>query len=145
MQDPLASEVGRTITEGCLSSPLNSLRFFAIWLAEMNRSRVSLAGLIVLVLGLASAEGIYWFGGQAAAGDVKSQQSQELTDTMQLENQRKADREIEMGFGKVYVSLIHAEQWWMSLPGYQQAAFMIVGATVVVAAACFILAAQLRV
>jgi hypothetical protein len=111
----------------------------------MNRSRVSLAGLIVLVLGLATAEGIYWFGGQAAAGDTKSQQSQELASTMQLENQRKADREIEMGFGKVYVLVIHAEQWWMSLPGYQQAAFVVLGVTALVALSCFILAAQLRV
>jgi hypothetical protein len=110
----------------------------------MNRSRVSFAGLIVLVLGLASAEGVYWFGAQAAAGDVKSQESQELTSTMQLENQRKSDREIEQGFGKVYVSVIHAEQWWASLPGYQQAAFVILTVTALVAVACFILSAQLR-
>jgi hypothetical protein len=111
----------------------------------MNRSRVNLTGLIVLVIGLATAEGIYWIGGQAAAGDAKSQQSQELASTMQLENQRKSDREIEEGFGKVYVSVIHAEQWWASLPGYQQAAFVILAITVLVALACFILAAQLRV
>jgi hypothetical protein len=111
----------------------------------MTRSRVSLTGLIVLVIGLATAEGIYWFGGGAAAGDTKSQQSQELANAMQLENQRKTDREIEMGFGKVYVSVIHAEEWWMSLPGYQQAALLVAGVAVLVAAACFILAAQLRV
>ncbi|MFZ0505555.1 MAG: hypothetical protein WAM44_17685 [Chthoniobacterales bacterium] len=111
----------------------------------MNRSRVNLTGLIVLVIGLAAAEGIYWIGGQAAAGDAKSQQSQELTSTMQLENQRKSDREIEEGFGKAYVSVIHAEQWWASLPGYQQASFVILAITVLVALSCFILAAQLRV
>ena len=110
----------------------------------MNRSRVSLTGLIVLVLGLATAEGIYWVGEQAAAS-AKSQDSEELTKTMQLENQRKADREIETGFGKVFVMVIHAEQWWNALPGYQQAAFVIAGITVVVVAGCFILAAQLRV
>jgi hypothetical protein len=112
---------------------------------SMHRSRVNLAGLIVLVIGLATAEGIYWIGGQAATQDTKSQQAQELASAMQLENQRKADREIEMGFGKVYVSVIHAEQWWMSLPGYQQAAFVILGVTVLAALSCFILAAQLRV
>ena len=109
----------------------------------MNRSRVSLTGLIVLVLGLATAEGIYWFGEQATSG--KDQDSEELTKAMQLENQRKEDREIEMGFGKVYVSVIHAEQWWMALPGYQQAASVIAAMTVIVAAACLILAAQFRV
>jgi hypothetical protein len=108
----------------------------------MNRSRVSLTGLIVLVLGLAAAEGIYWFGEQAAS--AKSQDSEELAKTMQLENQRKEDREIEMGFGKVYVSVIHAEQWWMALPGYQQAAFLIAGASSLIALSCFIFAAQLR-
>ena len=109
----------------------------------MNRSRVSLTGLIVLLLGLATAEGIYWFGQQAAS--VKSRDAEELTKTMQLENQRKEDREIEMGFGKVYVTIIHAEQWWMASPGYQQVALVIVAITLLVAAACFILAAQLRV
>jgi hypothetical protein len=109
----------------------------------MNRSHVTLTGLVVLVLGLATAEGIYWFGEQTAS--TKSQDSQELAKTMQLENQRKEDREIETGFGKVYVSVIHAEQWWNALPGYQQAAFVIVAITLLVAAACFILAAQLRV
>jgi hypothetical protein len=108
----------------------------------MNRSRVSLTGLIVLVLGLAIAEGIYWFGEQAAS--AKSQDSEELAKAMQLENQRKEDREIEMGFGKVYVTVIHAEQWWMALPGYQQAAFLIAGASCLMALSCFIFAAQLR-
>jgi hypothetical protein len=109
----------------------------------MNRSRVSLIGLVVLALGLAIAEGIYWFGQQTAS--AKSQESEELTKTMQLENQRKEDREIETGFGKVYVSVIHAEQWWSTLPGYEQAGFVIATITVLVAVACFILAAQLRV
>jgi hypothetical protein len=109
----------------------------------MNRSRVSLTGLIVLVLGLATAEGIYWFGQHAAS--AKNQDSEELAKAMQLENQRKEDREIEMGFGKVYVSVIHAEQWWMALPGYQQAAFLIAAMAVIVAAACLIFAAQFRV
>jgi hypothetical protein len=109
----------------------------------MNRSRVNLIGLLVLVLGLASAEGIYWFGQQTVS--AKSQESEELAKTMQLENQRKEDREIETGFGKVYVSVIHAEQWWSILPGYEQAAFVIAAITILVAAACFILAAQLRV
>ena len=108
----------------------------------MNRSRVSLTGLVVLVLGLATAEGIYWFGEQAAS---KSQDSEELARAMQLENQRKEDREIETGFGKVYVTVIHAEQWWSALPGYKQASFVIVAMTVLATAACFILAAQLRV
>jgi hypothetical protein len=108
----------------------------------MNGSRVSLTGLIVLVLGLATAEGIYWFGEQAAS--AKSQDSEELTKTMQLENQRKEDREIEMGFGKVYVTMIHAEQWWMALPGYQQAAFSVAAVTGLIALTCLILAAQLR-
>ena len=117
---------------------------FAIFYSRsaMNRSRVSLTGLIVLVLGLATAEGIYWFGKQAAS--AKSQESQELIKTMQLENQRKEDRDIEMGFGKVYVLVIHAEQWWTALPGYQQAAFLIAGVTGLIALTCFILAAQLR-
>jgi hypothetical protein len=108
----------------------------------MNRSRVSLTGLILLVLGLATAEGIYWFGEQAAS--AKSQDSEELAKTMQLENQRKEDREIEMGFGKVYVSVIHAEQWWLALPGYQQAAFLIAGVSSLMALSCFIFATQLR-
>jgi hypothetical protein len=109
----------------------------------MNRSRVSLTGLVVLVLGLAAAEGIYWVGEQTAS--AKSQDSEELANMMQLENQRKEDREIETGFGKLYVTVIHAEQWWNALPGYKQAAFVIIGMTVLAATACFILAAQLRV
>jgi hypothetical protein len=108
----------------------------------MNRSRVSLAGLIVLVLGLATAEGIYWVGDQSAS--AKSQDSEELAKMMQLENQRKEDREIETGFGKVYVTVIHAEQWWNTLPGYKQAAFLIAVATALIALSSFILAAQLR-
>jgi hypothetical protein len=111
--------------------------------SPMNRSRVSLTGLVVLILGLATAEGIYWFGEQTAS--AKGQDSEELARAMQLENQRKEDREIETGFGKVYVTVIHAEQWWNALPGYQQAAFVIAGVTVLIAAGCFILAAQLRV
>ena len=109
----------------------------------MNRSRVSLAGLIVLVLGLATAEGIYWVGDQTAS--AKSQDSEELAKMMQFENQRKEDREIETGFGKVYVTVIHAEQWWNTLPGYKQAAFLIAVATALIALSSFILAAQLRV
>jgi hypothetical protein len=108
----------------------------------MNRSRVSLIGLIALVLGLATAEGIYWFGEQAAS--AKDRDPEELARTIQLENQRKEDRDIEMGFGKVYVLVIHAEQWWMALPGYQQAAFVIAGATGLIALTCFVFAAQLR-
>jgi hypothetical protein len=107
----------------------------------MNRSRVSLAGLVLLVLGLATAEGIYWFGEQTAS--AKSQDSEEMARAMQLENQRKADREIETGFGKVYVMVIHAEQWWSALPGYKQTAFLIAGAAGLIALTCFILAAQL--
>src|ERR1700739_1581837 len=109
----------------------------------MSRSRVSLTGLVVLVLGLATAEGIYWVGEQTTS--AKSRNSEDLAKTMQLENQRKEDREIETGFGKVYVSLIHAEQWWNTLPGYQQAAFLIAVATALIALSSFILAAQLRV
>jgi len=108
----------------------------------MNRSRVSLIGLIVLVLGLASAEGIYWFGLRA---DADKATRDALTNSIQLESQRKTDREIEMGFGKVYVLMIHAEQWWTALPGYQQVALWIVAITVLVALACFILAGKLRV
>jgi len=109
----------------------------------MNRSRVRLIGLIVLVLGLASAEGIYWFGERAAA-EAGTQDSEELANSIQLENQRKADREIEMGFGKVYVMLIHAENWWAALPGYKKAAFSIAATTILAAVLCFVLAPQLR-
>jgi hypothetical protein len=108
----------------------------------MNRSRVSLTGLIVLVLGLATAEGVYWFGEQTTS--AKIQDAEELARTMQLENQRKEDREIETGFGKVYVTLIHGEQWWNALPGYKQAAFLIAVGTALVALSSFILAAQIR-
>jgi hypothetical protein len=110
----------------------------------MNRSSVTLAGLIVLVSGLATAEGIYWFGERAALGNAKAQQVEELANTIQLENQRKADREIETGFGKTYVMVIHAEEWWAGLPGYQQVGFSIAGVTVLISVTCFILAAQMR-
>jgi hypothetical protein len=109
----------------------------------MNRSRVRLIGLIVLVLGLACAEGIYWFG-ERAAEKAGTQDSEELANSIKLENQRKADREIEMGFGKVYVMVIHAEDWWAALPVYKKAAFSIVAATILAAVVCFILAPQLR-
>jgi hypothetical protein len=109
----------------------------------MNRSRVRLIGLIVLVLGLASAEGIYWFG-ERAAEKSGTQDSEELANSIQLENQRKADREIEMGFGKVYVMVIHSEEWWAALPVYKKAAFSIAGATILAAVVCFVLAPQLR-
>lgn|GEM_PF-6076838 len=108
----------------------------------MNRSRVNLVGLIILVLGLACAEGIYWFGLRA---DTDRAKRDELTTAIQLQNQRTSDREIEMGFGRVYVLLIHAEEWWAALPAYQQAAIWIVGITVVFALACFVLASRLRV
>jgi hypothetical protein len=51
----------------------------------MYRSRLRLIGLIMLVLGLATAEGIYWFGEKAAekAGIL---QSGELANSIQLEN-----------------------------------------------------------
>jgi hypothetical protein len=107
----------------------------------MNRSRVSLIGLIVLVVGLASAEGIYWFGLRA---DADKATRDALTNAIQLESQRKTDREIEMGFGKVYLLVIHAEQWWTALPAYQQAALWIIVLTLIVALACFILAAKLH-
>jgi hypothetical protein len=107
----------------------------------MNRSRVRLIGLIVLVLGLASAEGIYWFC-ERAAEKTGTQDSDELANSTQLENQRKADREVEMGFGKVYVMVIHAEDWWTALPAYKQVAFVIAAAAVVVAITCFILGMQ---
>ncbi len=112
----------------------------------MNRSRVRLIGLIVLVLalGLASAEGIYWFG-ERAAEKTGTKDSDELANSIQLENQRKADREIEMGFGKVYVMVIHAEDWWAALPAYKQVAFVIAAGAVAVATTCFILSAALRV
>jgi hypothetical protein len=109
----------------------------------MNRSRVRLIGLIVLVLGLASAEGIYWFG-ERAAERTGTQDSEELANSIQLENQRKADREIEMGFGKVYVMVIHAEEWWAALPVYKKVAFSIAAATIVASVLCFVLAPQLR-
>ena len=124
-----------------LGSTICYLLIAIFYSRAMNRSRVSLTGLIVLALGLATAEGIYWVGEQTA----KSQNSEELAEMMQLENQRKEDREIETGFGKVYVMLIHAEQWWNGLPGYKQASIVITAMTVLAAAACFILAAQLRV
>jgi len=109
----------------------------------MYRSRLRLIGLLLLVLGLATAEDIYWFG-EKAAENAGTQESDELANSIQLENQRKADREIEMGFGKVYVMLIHAEDWWAALPGYKQVAFLLAAATVTAAGSCFILAAQLR-
>jgi hypothetical protein len=109
----------------------------------MYRSRLRLIGLILLVLGLATAEGIYWFGEKAAekAGIL---QSGELANSIQLENQRKADREIEMGFGKVYVMVIHVEDWWAALPVHKQAAFLLAAGTVVAVITCFILSAALR-
>jgi hypothetical protein len=110
----------------------------------MYRSRLRLIGLILLVLGLATAEAIYWFG-EKAAEKAGTQRSDELANSIQLENQRKADREIEMGFGKVYVMVIHAEDWWAALPVYKQVAFVIAAAAVVVAITCFILSAALRV
>lgn len=110
----------------------------------MNGSRLRLIGLIMLVLGLGMAEGIYWFG-EKAAEKAGSQQSDDLANSVQLENQRKADQEIEIGFGKVYVMLIHAEEWWAALPGYKQVAFVIAAAAVVVAVTCFILSTALRV
>jgi hypothetical protein len=111
-------------------------------LSAMYRSRLRLIGLILLVLGLATAEGIYWFG-EKAAEKPGTQQSDELANSIQLENQRKADREIEMGFGKVYVMVIHAEDWWAALPAYKQVAFLLAAATVVAAGSCFILRMQL--
>ena len=109
----------------------------------MYRSSLRLIGLILLVLGLATAEGIDWFGEKAAekAGIL---QSDELANSIQLENQRKADREIEMGFGKVYVMVIYAEDWWAALPVHKQAAFLLAAGTIVAAVSCFLLAAQLR-
>jgi hypothetical protein len=104
----------------------------------MYRSRLRLIGLILLVLGLATAEGIYWFG-EKTAEKAGTQQSDELANSIQLENQRKADREIEMGFGKVYVMVIHAEDWWAALPVHKQVAFLLAAATVVAAGSCFIL------
>lgn len=109
----------------------------------MNRSRVRLIGLIVLVLGLAAAEGIYWFG-ERAAEKAGTPDSEEVANSIQLENQRKADREVEMGFGKVYVMVIHAENWWAALPVYKKIAFLIAAITVLVAIVCFVLAPQLR-
>jgi hypothetical protein len=111
--------------------------------SAMYRSRLRLIGLILLVLGLATGEGIYWFG-EKAAEKAGTQQSDELANSIQLENQRKADREIEMGFGKVYVMVIYAEDWWAVLPAYKQVAFLLAAATVIAAGSCFILAAQLR-
>jgi hypothetical protein len=111
-------------------------------LSAMNRSQIRLIGLITLVLGLAIAEGIYWFG-EKAAEKAGTQQSDELANSIQLENQRKADREIETGFGKVYVMVIHAEDWWRTLPAYRQVAFLLAAATVIAAGSCFILAMQL--
>jgi len=111
--------------------------------SAMYRSRLRLIGLILLVLGLATAEGIYWFG-EKAAEKTGTQQSEELANSIQLENQRKADREIELGFGKVYVMVIQAEDWWAALPAYKQVAFLLAAATVVAAVSCFLLAAQLR-
>jgi hypothetical protein len=121
-------------------SPSPCLRLFA---QAMNRSRVRLIGLIVLVLGLASAEGIYWFG-ETVAEKAGTQDSEALANSIQLENQRKADREIEMGFGKVYVMVIHAEEWWVGLPVYKKAAFSIAATTILAAVVCFVLAPQLR-
>ena len=77
----------------------------------MNRSRVRLIGLIVLVLGLACAEGIYWFG-ERAAEKAGTQDSEELADSIQLENQRKADREIEKGLGCTTDELRKAVRGW---------------------------------
>jgi hypothetical protein len=42
----------------------------------MYRSRLRLIGLVLLVLGLATAEGIYWFG-EEAAEKAGTQQSDE--------------------------------------------------------------------
>ena len=109
----------------------------------MYRSRLRLIALIVLVLGLGTAEASYWFGERAAA-QAATQQADEIAKNVQLENQRKADREIETGFGKVYVLVIHAEDWWAALPFYKQVAFGLAALTIVVAASCFLLAAQLR-
>jgi len=126
-------------------SPLTSRTSFSFYTRNvMNRSRVRLIGLIVLVLGLASAECIYWFG-ERAAEKTGTKDSDELANSIQLENQRKADREIEMGFGKAYVMVIHAEDWWTTLPAYKQVAFVIAAAAVAVATTCFILSAALRV
>jgi hypothetical protein len=111
--------------------------------SAMNRSRVRLVGLIVLVLGLASAEGIYWFG-ERAAEKAGTQDSEAVANSIQLENQRKADREIEMGFGKVYVLVIHSEEWWAALPLYKKAAFSIAAAAILAAVISFVLASQLR-
>ena len=109
----------------------------------MNRSRVRHIGLVVLVLGLVTAEGIYWIG-EKAAEKAGTPDSEEIANSIQLENQRKADREIEMGFGKVYVMVIHAENWWAALPVYKKAAFLIAGITILAAIVCFVLAPQLR-
>jgi hypothetical protein len=119
------------------------LLFIGYSRSAMYRSRLRLISPILLVLGLATAESIYWFGEKAAA-KAGTQQAEELANSILLENQRKADREIEMGFGKVYVMVIHAENWWAALPAYKQVAFLLAATTVMAGGSCFILAARLR-
>lgn len=119
------------------------MRIGWLFATAMNRSRLRLIGLTVLIIGLATAEGIYWIG-ERAAEKAGTPDSEEIANSIQLQNQRRADREIEMGFGKVYVMVIHAENWWAALPGYNKAALVITAATVVCAGGCFVLAPRVR-
>jgi hypothetical protein len=97
-------------------------------------------GIIILILGLAAAEGIYWVGEQSSADKKASEQSGELSGTIPYDQLKGADQTIEKTFGKNFVLLIYVERWWSALPGHQQLALIVAALTILISLGCVVLA-----
>jgi hypothetical protein len=103
-------------------------------------SRLYRIGIIMLILGLAAAEGIYWVGERSSAERKATAESGEVSGTIPYDKLKGADQNIERAFGKNFVLLIYVERWWSALPGHQQLALIVAALTVLVSLGCVVLA-----
>jgi hypothetical protein len=106
----------------------------------LKGSRLYRIGIVILILGLAAAEGIYLVGERSSTERKANQESGEVNSTIPYDKLKGADQNIERTFGKNFVLLIYVERWWSALPGHQQLALIVAAVTILISLGCVLFA-----
>jgi hypothetical protein len=101
-------------------------------------------GVLVLVLGAASASIVYWSGQKRSASQSNNQgtsaDSGWKDSTLSSEDLKGSSRTIEMNYGKVAVLMVSWLHWWEQFKSHESLAMVIATISTLTAITCFILA-----
>ena len=101
-------------------------------------------GVVILVLGIASASIVFWNGQERLASQSKQQSS--IVDggwqdsTLSPGDLKGSSRALEMNYGKVAVLITSWLHWWEQLRPHESLAIIIATISILTALSCFIVA-----